>query len=398
MTPLLILDELRSKSLQQLRTERGIKARVHGYKASLNYDQIEARDDDPVAQQCRGLVLATRDGSPMVEDAPLDDLIVLARPFDRFFNHGQGAAASIDIERATVWEKVDGTLIVVYFDEISGAWCVATRAVCEGDVPLGGWTHHTFRTLFETTLREQYKVAWYDWTSLLDRPTTYLFELCTPTNQVVVKHETPTIWALGSRSYGGHEYGVRDDLIVPVCPSHNLASHDDVMALVRDRDPARHEGVVLSQEIAPGQVARVKVKNAGYLALSRVKDITASPRGVMTLILGGHLDDALDVMMPDARNRALRMADGLRDFVADVDGTYHTIRVAIGGGDEHGMREHRKAFAIAAKSHRGFDVLMALYNGQATTCAEYLRSRCNERGEYPATMLDSLLERIGGAA
>lgn len=168
------------------------------------------------------------------------------------------------------------------------------------------------------------------------------------------------------------------------------------MALVRDRDPSRHEGVVLSQELAPGRIARVKVKNAGYLALSRVKDITASPRGVMTLILGDHLDDALDVMVPDARDRALRMADGLRDFVADVDGTYHTIRAAIGG--EHGMREHRKAFAIAAKSHVGFDVLMALYNGQATTCAEYLRSRCNERGEYPSGMLDSLIERIGGAA
>lgn len=386
-----VMGFLRERTLADLMTEHGVRARVDGHKMSLNYDQIAARDDDALAQECRGLVLGRASGEP-IGDGPLTDLMVLARPFDRFFNLGQGAAAQVDVAQSIVWEKVDGTLAIVYFDDIAARWCVATRAVCEADVPLGGWTHHTFRTLFEETLTA-YGFEWASWTRRLDSPTTYIFELCTPVNRVVVAHEKPTLWTLGARERNGDEWlpAAVSPTGIPKCPSHDLRSIDDVMALVRDRDPARHEGVVLAQRVAPHRFARVKVKSAGYLALSRIKDVTASPRGVLTLILGGSLDDALEVMTPDARARAIEMADGVRRFVHETDAAYAALRATAGDGDE---RERRKAFAMAAKGHRAFDVLMAVYAGKAPDAAGYFEGKRDARGEYPSGVLDSLLERI----
>lgn len=386
-----VMEFLRKRTLADLMTEHGVRARVDGHKASLNYDQIAARDDDALAQECRGLVLGRRSGEPMGE-GPFDDLVVLARPFDRFFNLGQGAAAQVDIARSIVWEKVDGTLAIVYFDTIAHRWCVATRAVCEADVPIGGWTEHTFRTLFEETLCV-HGHEWDSWTARLDRSTTYIFELCTPVNRVVVAHERPCLWFLGARERNGDEWAPWSigEVGIPVCPRHDLGSLDDVMALVRDRDPSRHEGVVLAQKVGNSKWHRVKVKSAGYLALSRIKDVTASPRGVLTLILGGSLDDALEVMTPDARTRAVEMADRVRDFVHETDAAYAALRASVGDGDE---RERRKAFALAAKGHRAFDVLMAVYAGKAPDAAGYFEGKRDARGEYPSGVLDSLLERI----
>ena len=65
---LLVQNYLLSHSLDELYADHGVKARVatmRGYKASFNYDQLEATDADPLSQECRGLVLRTADGSPM---------------------------------------------------------------------------------------------------------------------------------------------------------------------------------------------------------------------------------------------------------------------------------------------------------------------------------------------
>ena len=90
----LVREFLLVKSLEDLEREHGVKARVHDHKFSLNYDQIESREDDPLAQECRGLILRPTELQGSIDVArPLGDTIVLARPFDRFFNYGQAAAA-----------------------------------------------------------------------------------------------------------------------------------------------------------------------------------------------------------------------------------------------------------------------------------------------------------------
>src|SRR5687767_7139789 len=120
----LVQTYLLNKTLNSLHEEHGIDvsiSKTRPYKFSLNYSQIDSKEGDVLANQCRGLIVRTVDGSPAKMDAPLETTI-LARPFDRFLNYGQGFAAEINWNNCHALEKVDGTLCIWYFDDIANDW------------------------------------------------------------------------------------------------------------------------------------------------------------------------------------------------------------------------------------------------------------------------------------
>lgn len=87
---LLVQDFLRTHSIAHLAATHAVKARIVGHKASSNYDQIEARESDVLAQQCRGLVLRTahKDEAPHARPSsarrpPPSSGLVLARRMER---------------------------------------------------------------------------------------------------------------------------------------------------------------------------------------------------------------------------------------------------------------------------------------------------------------------------
>lgn len=87
------------KTLEDLKTEHGVKSHETNDKVCFNYDQLEARNSDPLASQCRGLVLRK------------DTWEVVACPMFRFFNLEQTeVAADIDWASAVFEEKMDGCL------------------------------------------------------------------------------------------------------------------------------------------------------------------------------------------------------------------------------------------------------------------------------------------------
>src|SRR6516164_7074104 len=129
---LLVQKFLETHSFGDLAKEHGVYASFSksGHKWSLNYDQIEAKESDPLSQETRGLILAAEDGKSFLSQAVMlngklsyDHIIpgktkILAFPMKRFFNYGQGCAVNIDWSdpNLAVLEKLDGTLCIVYFD------------------------------------------------------------------------------------------------------------------------------------------------------------------------------------------------------------------------------------------------------------------------------------------
>lgn len=191
---LIVQDFLMVHSAAWLREEHGVKLRWSNQRLgvfTLNYDQIEVRDSDPLSQQCRGLILRAHDASVFGrEDKPIGLTSIVARPFDRFFNHGTEACADVDFGHARFYEKIDGTLCIVHYDE--GAWHVATRSVPDADVVIAGMTGLTFRGLFE-------RVAGGKLGRGLRTDCTYLFELKAAENQVVCAYPQEQVWLLGVR-------------------------------------------------------------------------------------------------------------------------------------------------------------------------------------------------------
>lgn len=414
---LLVQEYLLTHSIADLYRDHGVKCRIataRNYKMSLNYDQLEVVDSDPISQECRGLVLRTADGSPISQDSVVGETKVLALPFKRFFNESQGSAAAVNLLAAdtALMNKYDGSLCIVYFDDIHGEWHVATRAVSEADLPINGWDM-TFRGLFEKTLGSMLRMDagsapasqesgqdFAVWSEKLDPSMTYMFELCAAMNQVVVQHKSDYIVLLGLRETAtGYEHWPATSSILGVkaVETYRLGSVAEITEFVQGRDPRAFEGIVACQEISPGVFNRVKIKSAQYMAYSRLKDAVASPRNVMTLILGEKLDDAFVVMTDDIKSTSLKMQEGVRKILKDYRVKYEEVTVLVSEmtSEPWGSKEHRKVFARAAQqSGMWFDPAMMQYTDKIKDIAGYIEAKRGVTGEWTDGFLDSVLALV----
>lgn len=382
-----VQDFLAANSLTALRERHGVKHRWSATRPgvfTLNYDQLEVCDTDPLSQECRGLILRATALSPEVVGGwePVGHTEIVALPFARFFNHGTGPCAAVDMERARFYEKLDGTLCIVHHD--LGGWHVATRSVPDADVPIEGSTGETFRGLFERALRECGESCGLA-TELgqgLDERCTYLFELTAPENQVVVRYEERSVSLLGIRNREtGDEYPAETlaDLYL-ICPSHPLSA-DVLLSWVGERDPSKHEGLVLCDD----SFRRCKVKSPAYIALAHVRDsVGKSARRMMELILLGKDDEARPHLPGYLLPRLDAMKAGLAAFFAHADAEYARLHHA-----------DRKTFALRIQAEGAWmGAFMARYSGRCASTADYAQSMKRE-GTWSDAFLDLLLAGVG---
>ena len=129
----------------------------------LSYSQTESNFSSDVVQECRGLILERGSWN------------VVAMPFKKFFNYGEQHADRLDWGTAKVYEKLDGSLLTLYFH--SGEWHVATSKLpaADGKLPSGGVAGcGTFAELFWSVWRRK------GYRTPESRTTCYMFELCNP--------------------------------------------------------------------------------------------------------------------------------------------------------------------------------------------------------------------------
>lgn len=407
----LVQDFLENHSFAELNAKHGVKFRLSacGYKASMNYDQIESHNADKLAQQCRGLVLSPTGDYPFSRDETkvVGCTKVVARPFDRFFNLGQDEAAKIDFEhsRTRFYHKEDGTLIICYFDARKGEWHVGTRAVCEADLPVEGDAGGlTFRGLFLKALEKETGFTDLDVFAKqhLDTENTYMFELCTEMNRVVVDYRGFNLFLLGVRQTStGVEYPLSDyvSLPIPKVREYQLSNMTDMVDFVSSQDPSAFEGVVARDSL----FRRVKCKNAGYMALGRVKDSALrSPRGLMQLILMEKLDDVIPLLPEYAVARATTIQDDYRNAIHEYDTTY---KLCMADANKESpifnpesktlIKQHQKSFAQAVQARGGWMApMMEQYHGKIGGLHDYILRRRNVGGDWPNGFLDSVLEVI----
>ena len=408
---LLVQNFLTNHSLEELEQQHGVKAKIHGHKMSLNYSQIESVDTDLLAQECRGLILRQEPVTDLISSsAVIGSTQVVARGMDRFFNLGQGAAAAVDLEaKATTFaEKLDGTCCLVYFDDVVNEWHVATRSVSEANLPIDGFEDCTFRTLFEKSLEETCGKDFSTWTSTnLFRDTTYVFELTTPRNRIVVDYSDYRVTLIAARkTSSGKELDpifVQAQVKISAATRYHLNSLDELVKFVKGRDPTKFEGVVVCDK----GFQRIKVKNIGYFALSRVKNLaTKSPRGIVELILLEKLDDALP-LLPDALiTKALLLKQAFKDLLSKHREDYKRISTEasesvsernISKKDPSFQRELRKTFAIMVNENDGWlSPMMDQFQGKSSDLLEWINNRNGIKGNasWSNSFLDSLLEKL----
>jgi len=381
---------LLSHSLADLIREHGVYHRFSSQnpkKFSLSYDQLEAKDGDPIVEECRGLILRTQVPTTNV-NAVVGQTEVMALPMGRFYNFGQGAAAPVDMNSPDTYfcEKLDGTLCIVYNDPDLGKFCVATRSVPDADLPMDGFGTQTFSDLFwKAFLASGGTVrALCNFMSKQNATDiTFCFELCTPDNQVVVKYNDYRVYLLAVRDWLGSEYApeqVAAQLHLMAAPTFHFGNTEEMINFVSSRNPSTNEGIVVCQRRGTSY-SRVKVKNPGYMALSKIRDSVAkSPRAVMEIILLGQEDDVMPLVPPHVQEVILATKASLRGLLTRLDAEY----VAAYHPD-------RKTFALAIQAGSGMmGPQMARWSGKCSSTHGWIMS-ARKDGTWSDSLLDTLL-------
>lgn len=294
------------KTFQDLKEGLGIYTNRHSVYPNLvqfSYDQIESDKRNIMVHECRGLILDST-----------DNWKVVAFPFKRFANYGEDWAANIDWNHARVQEKVDGSLIIMYFYD--NKWHVATRGSANADGQVGDWKKYgtdqpwVFRDLFWHSCEYWLKGLTTD--GILNPNHTYMYELTTPYNRVVCDYtKTGVSQAINMQSKEIFEFeddqtgyahdgsritliGVRDNVTLEELPVSEfeafhyvvkefpLTSFEEVVKAAEELEPIKQEGFV----VVDCFFNRVKIKSPKYVALHHLRDGFGTRRLVELIKMG----------------------------------------------------------------------------------------------------------------
>lgn len=212
----------------------------------LKYNQISSPMSEPIVQECRGLIL----------DSRFDDWPVVCFPFVKFFNHGQTEAAKIDWKTAKVQEKLDGSLINMWCYD--GMWRISTSGCPDGLNKVGD-RDLTFADLFWRTFVKQGGRL-----EAFNQHYTYMFELTSPLNRVVVDYKHDSVTLIGIRdNFTFKELPVHSEGGISAVKEYPLNSLEACIAAAKGLNPLQNEGYV----VVDSAFRRIKVKNPQYVAI-----------------------------------------------------------------------------------------------------------------------------------
>lgn len=402
---MLIQKYLINKSLLDLQKEHGIYASFNknGEYASFNYDMIESKDSDLLAQECRGIILSSIDGEPYqpniingkktYEHVIMGDTKVLCFGIKRFFNLGQGSASNIDWSdlKLSILEKLDGTLIQVWMNPFNNIWNVSTRSCPDADILMDNGLF-TFRTLFEKALHDTTGFNFNELTSFLNPNFTYCFELCSPLNRIVVNYPNNMVTLIAVRDMVSMKEfdprSIEQDLPVsiPIVQTYSYTSMQDLLDWVSAQNPIEHEGVV----VRDGNFNRIKIKNAQYVVYNKCRDnLATSERNCLALILAERDDDVVPFMPEEIVKNIQKIKIGLKAAIKKYDDIYQICK----NDAEMILANDKKTFAILITKNKDLWTapLFQIYDNKASNMKDFIAKNRKE-GTWSDGFLYKLLD------
>lgn len=308
-----------------------LKTREYDKKILLKYNQLVSPTlmGLPEMQDCRGIILEK------------DTWKVMSLAFRKFFNSGEGNAAKIDWSTARVLEKLDGTMIQLYWDWNQKTWFAATTGTAEGEGEVNNKMKTTFNKLFWDTVKDKYGLT--PESDMLNKKYCYVFELTTPYNIVVKPHGESSATLLTVRNI---ETLVEQDfanahannLGVPVVKTFDLnAKNAGHLIKTFETMPWSEEGyVVLDYDFN-----RVKIKNPAYVAVHHLKSKT-SEHAIMEVVKTNEIEE-FAATFPDRRAEITKLKEGYDALIIKLEGVWGELKAFK---PKNITKEEQKKFAM----------------------------------------------------
>ncbi len=334
---------LRENGLEKLEEEYKIKVNRHQkypHLVCLKYSQIESPMSEIVAQQCRGIILNEKENWQVVSYA-----------YDKFFNYGEINASTIDWESAIVYDKLDGSLMVLYYYD--GQWQVQSSGTADGSGEVNG---------FKFSFADLFWRVWHElgYTLPEEKDYCFVFELMTPYNRIVVQQLTNNLVLHGVRNIStlqeekpqswAEKYGFN------LVKTFSLSNWQDIVNSAEKLPPIEAEGYVICDD----DFRRVKVKSSQYVAMAHFRS-SFSTRKMLSIIVNHEGDEFLSYY-PE-----------WQDYYQEIESKYDKLVKKIETDyNQYSSIELQKDFAMSIKHLPYSGVLFALRAKKSPTIKEAL--------------------------
>jgi hypothetical protein len=310
----------------------------------LKYHQYNSPMSEKIVRQCRGIIL---------DEA--DNWRIISYSFDKFFNYGEPGSAQIDWNSASVFEKLDGSLMVLYF--YGGEWRVqsSSRPDASGFV---GEEQFTFEELFWQIWREQ------NYCLPDDTNYCYSFEMMSPFNRVIVEQNRNRLVLHGVRNIKSLEeehshtsLAARNYNWEIVSPSF-FTNINEIIEQTANLDPKLQEGFIVVDD----SFNRIKVKSPLYVAIHNSAS-SLSLSKLLQIYLQGEAAEFL-TYLPQWKNLYENMKEKIARLSSSVEKEYQ----------KYSQIQSQKEFAIAIALSNYKPFLFKLRSGKAKTVEQCLAS------------------------
>jgi hypothetical protein len=255
-----------------------LKISRDGEYIMFKYNQIFSDFSIPLVREARGIIFRESDWK------------CVCHPFNKFGNYGESYCPNVDWDTTSVQEKVDGSLIKFWYDN---GWHISTNGTIDAfKANLNDVKYQNFGQLVIDAIRNVFPYE-HDFFNMLDPKCTYMFELVSPYNRVVIPYDETKLYFLGIRDMDdGEEWNPEESdlsMFFSIPKRYPLHSLEDVQKAANAL-PWDQEGYVVCDE----NFNRVKIKSPSYVMAHYVRNNnTISIERLVQIVLDGEQEEFL---------------------------------------------------------------------------------------------------------
>lgn len=352
-----------------------LKTREYDSKILLKYDQLVSHSlmGLPEMQDCRGIILEKNTWK------------VMSLAFRKFFNSEEGNAHKIDWQTARILEKLDGTMIQVYWDWNDRQWFAGTTGTAEGEGEVNNKSGTTFNDLFWETLENKNGISKDLWGELVNKHFCFVFELTTPYNIVVKPHGESSVTLLTIRNLNDLTELIYDEVTfigealgIPVVKSYDLNAKN-VGALLKTFEsmPWSDEGYV----VVDRDFNRIKIKNPAYVAVHHLKGKTAE-HSIITIVKSNEIEEFASTF-PERREELYRLKESYDELYDKLEYIWWTLEAQKPKNITKEEKKRYAALVFAECQFHNLESFTGLYfglvDGKISSVEEYLSNYDDKR-------------------
>lgn len=290
----------------------------------LKYNQLTSDFSNSIVRECRGLI---------IQKDKENNFIPVCVPFFKFMNAEEPNSDldKIDWKTASVQEKVDGSLMKVWYDNNKKKWMISTNGTIDAfkaslasdETELTSYGELFLKCLDNTKA----DISFQKLTSMLEKNKTYMFEMVSPYNRIVIDYAEPKLYFLGSRDNNTlQEYTpYQEGKILAYFDTpkiYKLNSYEEVKKAANEL-PWNEEGYVVCDRF----FNRVKIKSPEYVMAhyTRTNGVITKER-LMNIILENEIDEFL-VYASEYKDKLYYLKNKRQEFIEDINTIIYQIKL-----------------------------------------------------------------------